>query len=138
MSHVPLLEEDQAYGEGKRGLSYDKTEDCTISHVTVVVVAVIIVVASQGRRSKRMGVSDHTDHNSLPHLLARPDVQRDRRLNHPQACGGEVREDQEHLTQCEAYKYLRGDAERNIAKGTTDPRVEFILPKSDCKFKHKS
>ena len=56
-----------------------------------------------------MGVSDHTDHNSLPHLLARPDVQRDRRLNHPQACGGVVREDQEHLTQCEAYKYLRGE-----------------------------
>ena len=27
---------------------------------------------------------------------------------------------------------------RNIAKGTTDPRVEFILPKSYCKFKHKS
>ena len=26
----------------------------------------------------------------------------------------------------------------NIAKGTTDPRVEFILPKSYCKFKHKS
>ena len=28
--------------------------------------------------------------------------------------------------------------EGNIAKGTTDPRVEFILPKSYCKFKHKS
>ena len=27
---------------------------------------------------------------------------------------------------------------KNIAKGTTDPRVEFILPKSVCKFKHKS
>ena len=27
---------------------------------------------------------------------------------------------------------------KNIAKGTTDPRVEFILPKSYCKFKHKS
>ena len=26
---------------------------------------------------------------------------------------------------------------KNIAKGTTDPRVEFILPKSYCKFKHK-
>ena len=26
----------------------------------------------------------------------------------------------------------------NIAKGTTDPRVEFILPKSYCKFKHES
>ena len=26
----------------------------------------------------------------------------------------------------------------NIAKGTTDPRVEFILPKSYRKFKHKS
>ena len=136
-----LLEEDQTYDEGKRGMSYDKTRDCTISHVTVVVVAVIIVVDDPPRKVegvKEMGVSDHTDHNSLPHLLARPDVQRDRRLNHPQACGGVVREDQEQLTQCEAYKYLRGDAERNIAKGTTDPRVEFILPKSDCKFKHKS
>ena len=28
--------------------------------------------------------------------------------------------------------------EKNIAKGTTDPRVEFILPKSYCKFKRKS
>ena len=28
-------------------------------------------------------------------------------------------------------------SELNIAKGTTDPRVEFILPKSYCKFKHK-
>ena len=27
---------------------------------------------------------------------------------------------------------------RNIAKGTTDPRVEFILPKSYHKFKRKS
>ena len=27
---------------------------------------------------------------------------------------------------------------KNIAKGTTDPRVEFILPKSYRKFKHKS
>ena len=27
---------------------------------------------------------------------------------------------------------------KNIAKGPTDPRVEFILPKSYCKFKHKS
>ena len=27
---------------------------------------------------------------------------------------------------------------QNIAKGTTDPRVEFILPKSYRKFKHKS
>ena len=26
---------------------------------------------------------------------------------------------------------------QNTARGTTDPRVEFILPKSDCKFKHK-
>ena len=26
-----------------------------------------------------------------------------------QLCGGVVREDQEHLTQCEAYKDLRGD-----------------------------
>ena len=30
------------------------------------------------------------------------------------------------------------DHRKNIAKGTTDPRVEFILPKSYCKFKHKS
>ena len=28
--------------------------------------------------------------------------------------------------------------EENIAKGTTDPRVEFILPKSYHKFKRKS
>ena len=28
-----------------------------------------------------------------------------------QACGGVVREDQEHLTQCEGYKDLRGDAD---------------------------
>ena len=31
-----------------------------------------------------------------------------------------------------------GKEDKNIAKGTTDPRVEFILPKSYCKFKHKS
>ena len=115
-----LLEEDQTYDEGKRGMSYDKTEDCTISHVTVVVVAVIIVVASQGRRSKRMGVSDHTDHNSLPHL---PDVERDRSLNQPQACGGVVRENQEQLTQCEAYKYLRGDADLE----NQEELVEFFM-----------
>ena len=121
-----LLEEDQTYDEGKRGMSYDKTEDCTISHVTVVVVAVIIVVDDPPRKVegvKEMGVSDHTDHNSLPHLLARPDVQRDRRLNHPQACGGEVREDQEHLTQCEAYKYLRGDADLE----NQEELVEFFM-----------
>ena len=31
-----------------------------------------------------------------------------------------------------------GESIRNIAKGTTDPRVEFILPKSYHKFKRKS
>ena len=118
-----LLEEDQTYDEGKRGMSYDKTEDCTISHVTVVVVAVIIVVDDPPRKVegvKEMGVSDHTDHNSLPHL---PDVERDRSLNQPQACGGVVRENQEQLTQCEAYKYLRGDADLE----NQEELVEFFM-----------
>ena len=33
-----------------------------------------------------------------------------------QACGGVVREDQEHLTQCEGYKDLRGDADLELVK----------------------
>ena len=36
------------------------------------------------------------------------------------------------------FKLIIYPDEVNIAKGTTDPRVEFILPKSYCKFKHKS
>ena len=40
-----------------------------------------------------------------------------------QLCGGVVREDQEHLTQCEAYKYLRGDADLE----NEEELVEFVL-----------
>ena len=40
-----------------------------------------------------------------------------------QLCGGVVREDQEHLTQCEAYKYLRGDADLE----NQEELVEFFM-----------
>ena len=52
---------------------------------------VIIVVDDPPRKVEgveEMGVSDHTDHNSLPHLLAWPEVQSDRRSHHPLADGG--------------------------------------------------
>ena len=40
-----------------------------------------------------------------------------------QACGGVVREDQEHLTQCEGYEDLRGDDDL----GNQEELVEFFL-----------
>ena len=40
-----------------------------------------------------------------------------------QACGGVVREDQEHLTQCEGYEDLRGDHDL----GNQEELVEFFL-----------
>ena len=33
-----------------------------------------------------------------------------------QACGGVVREDQEHLTQCEGYEDLRGENQEELEK----------------------
>ena len=40
-----------------------------------------------------------------------------------QACGGVVREDQEHLTRCEGYADLRGDADLE----NEEELVEFVL-----------
>ena len=40
-----------------------------------------------------------------------------------QACGGVVREDQEHLTRCEGYTDLRGDADLE----NEEELVEFVL-----------
>ena len=40
-----------------------------------------------------------------------------------QACGGLVREDQEHLAQCEAYKDLQGDADLENQEGL----AEFLM-----------
>ena len=42
------------------------------------------------------------------------------------------------LAQTQTFQEKYTIYDLNIAKGTTDPRVEFILPKSYCKFKHKS
>ena len=42
------------------------------------------------------------------------------------------------ITSLASIQVLDTRIRKNIAKGTMDPRVEFILPKSYCKFKHKS
>ena len=51
-----------------------------------------------------------------------------------QACGGVVREDQEHLTQCEGYKDLKNEADLNVENELVEFFTRVMERRKDNKW----